>query len=740
MKKYIWFCLAFILLIGGGALLVRGAMLSNAAPELSDGLPADPVLANLAYEAGEGASVSLQQVPGEDEYYFLFLPSSADLTALTLHFDGGPATIAAERQSLNIASGSPFDLTALCPAAPTDGVCQITFSQDSLHLPIKIMVSQNIGSMYITSADPVNKGRDYVESVKGNKGSGQVTLLRSDGFVVYTGGLSQIKGRGNSTWHYVKKPYQIKLEEKSDLLDNGEAAKTWILLANYYDKTTILNSLTYDLAAEMGLAYSPNHCPVDLYYDGEYRGSYLLCEKTEIGDARVEINDLEKDFEDANPQIDDFDGLLTVRGTNAYGNAYQYVDGLHDPASITGGYLLEIDYDVRAEAEKSFFTTTQGYYIVSKSPEYLSQNAIEYISGFYQEFEDAVFNGGVNPTTGKSYTDYVDLESLAKCYLILELSQDGDAFLSSTFFYKPADEDKLYAGPVWDFDSAYGGYGGEVPKFTITEMVAGATPIGNALLKIPSFRQAVEGIYQRELNQLITEVALRSDPEVQAGHLRSIGSYIEEITASWQMNDILYSNWTGPKDLAAAAEKLQSFLSRRNQLMCELQWSKYNAWFTDVSWDAWYFSAVNDAVDNGLFIGSDANRFSPDSAMTRAMVWAALGRMAGADVDGTGDEWYAKAQAWASASGISNGAGPNGIVTREELATMLWRYAGCPAVTDGLGQFSDYRAVAGWASDAMQWAVSTGVIAGDHGRLNPRGDAMRSEAAAIFMRFCENIA
>ena len=715
----------------------------------------------LTYAANaQGDLISPQTVNGER---YLFLPSTADLSALTLTFEGGPAVLTANDQTLTVVSGQPFDLASLYPEAPGDGVYAFTLRVESGPLPVKLMVSENIGAMYITSDDPVNKGRDYVELDKGNKATGKMTLIGADGNLVYSGALTQIKGRGNSTWtDYPKKPYQIKLAKKTDLLetgDPGEAAKTWVLLANYYDRSFMLNTLTFDLADALGLPYSPNSRPIDLYYDGEYRGTYLLSEKTEINGGRVDIHDLEGDFEDANPEVEDFDDLPVAAGTNAYGSRYQYVTGLADPEDLSGGYLLEIDYVDRAIDEKSFFITNEGYYVVSKSPEYLSRNAMEYISGFYQEFEDAVFHGGVNPATGKSYTDYVDLESLARCYLILEFSQDRDAVLSSTFFYKPAGEEKLYAGPVWDFDTAYRG---NSPVHDPTEIVAGATSLGRKLLEIPSFSAAVEEIYENELNRLVTDVILSADPEARSGRLRSIPGYSAEVAVSQRMNHVLWS-LGGSEVLTEAVEKLLDFVARRNQYLYELDftqltellpWSKY----TDVPEDIWYYSAVDYVMDRGLFIGgNNANRrtFMPDVAMTRAMVATVLYRLSSGlpavseDAISFSDVppglWYSQAVAWAAEIGVVNGY-PDGRfcpdlgISRQELVTMLYRYAvyfGVDVTAPEIGsRFADWDSVPGWAADAFAWTVDRGIINGvSSNMLDPGGSALRYMMAVILQRF-----
>lgn len=160
--------------------------------------------------------------------------------------------------------------------------------------------------------------------------------------------------------------------------------------------------------------------------------------------------------------------------------------------------------------------------------------------------------------------------------------------------------------------------------------------------------------------------------------------------------------------------------------------------YDDVAPDAWYSEAAAYVASKGLMAGTSEGNFSPNEQMTRAMVWTVLGRMAGADVDGSGNQWYAKAQAWA-ASGVSDGANPNGGVTRQELAVMLWRSAGSPEGTAEMSAFSDGGEVAEWASAAMRWAVANGVLNGDNGALKPGAPASRAEVAAMLMRFCEKM-
>ena len=162
--------------------------------------------------------------------------------------------------------------------------------------------------------------------------------------------------------------------------------------------------------------------------------------------------------------------------------------------------------------------------------------------------------------------------------------------------------------------------------------------------------------------------------------------------------------------------------------------------FSDVSANHWGASAIDFATSRELFAGTGTNEFSPKGKMTRAMIWSVLARYEGADIPGgTGSEWYAGPQQWAIDNGISDGTMANSSMTREQLAAMLYRYVGSPAVSGTVGDFADASSVSSWASDAMVWAVQQGLIAGmDEDTLNPQGTATRTQVAAILQRFIEN--
>ena len=166
--------------------------------------------------------------------------------------------------------------------------------------------------------------------------------------------------------------------------------------------------------------------------------------------------------------------------------------------------------------------------------------------------------------------------------------------------------------------------------------------------------------------------------------------------------------------------------------------------FTDVSAGAWYFDAVGYVYVGGLMDGVSDTLFDPDGTMTRAMVWAILARVDGETV--TGDGWIETARDWAMANGVSDGENANGYVTREQFATMLWRYASGKSYDVSIGEdtnilsYADFADLSEYAIPAMQWACGAGVITGvTDATLVPQGEATRAQCAAMLMRFVEAI-
>ena len=205
-------------------------------------------------------------------------------------------------------------------------------------------------------------------------------LVDSSGNQCYIGEMEYIKTRGNSTWIYDKKAYQVKLEREVSLLDMPSARK-WILLANTLDDTLMKNAIVNRYAERYTTVPSVQGRYVDLYINGDYRGNYYLCEKIEVSRTRLNLTDLEAATEAVNPDARYEEASLYI----SEDGRIKAVQGLNNPADITGGYLLEHIPPWEFEESDNAFRTIRGqcYDIISPSPATVEQ--AEYICGVFDE-------------------------------------------------------------------------------------------------------------------------------------------------------------------------------------------------------------------------------------------------------------------------------------------------------------------------------------------------------------------
>ena len=149
----------------------------------------------------------------------------------------------------------------------------------------------------------------------------------------------------------------------------------------------------------------------------------------------------------------------------------------------------------------------------------------------------------------------------------------------------------------------------------------------------------------------------------------------------------------------------------------------------------WAAEAIAFTASRELFLGTEQRFFAPDVTMSRAMLFTVLTRLDGAETEG-GAAWYSKAQDWAVAAGITDGSAPEAAITREQLITLLHRYAGRPAANSNSKSFADSGEITAWAREAMGWAVAKGILNGKPGNLlEPASVVSRAEVSAILARF-----
>lgn len=526
MKKLTAFLLALIMAFSVFAMI-----------GYADGAEVKAYIAN--YDETEDAYSRLINWYEADGKYYFFIPASIDYETAKLYIPCSYTVDGVEYKDAETLATVFGDKTG------------VEISADGRTYDVVIINESKVASVFINTE---SGSLDFIHAQKGNEEEGTIEIADSEGNTVYDGEL-EIKGRGNSTWQMEKKPYNIKLGDKVNLFGMGKTKK-WSLIANHGDTSLIRNSLAYEAAERAGMPYSPQFTPVDVYINNDYMGSYLLTTRVGIDGSSVDIEDLEGETEDVNE-----DDLDTYAQGGAYGTFAGLLEGTkkwyeipNDPEDITGGYIIEMELANRYADEASGFVTTRSQPFTMKTPEYASKAQMEYISSYYQNVEDAIYNGESMEKLDK----IVDVESLAKMYLINEWTSNMDASLTSTYFYKPAG-DKLYAGPVWDFDIAFGNndldrFGNDYTdpskwvvcynrmyrntvfgKWDIDEQPT----VYNVLTKNEGFVDAAETVWNSEVKAAVTEtIAWAKD------------TYIPLVEGSAVANAIRW-NIYGTKDISA---------------------------------------------------------------------------------------------------------------------------------------------------------------------------------------------
>lgn len=381
------------------------------------------------------------------------------------------------------------------------------------------MYSENIPAVFI---DTESGSMEQIHADKNVKEAGEISVLEADGNTSFRMPLAYIKSRGNTSFtSFEKKPYQVKLMDSVSFL-GMDAAKKWIFISNAPDATLLRNALSRKLANHLGLAQSDDGVFVDLYLNGEYAGNYYVTEKVEVNENRLSIADLEEATEIVNDN-----GDLGVYET-AWTDTTKAKDIPKDPADITGGYLIERDFDSRflseVEINDSYFITEAKEPFIVRSPEYVSEKQIAYINDYVQSVENAILSpDGIDYASGKSYRDLIDVKSFVRKYLLEEVTANYDGGVASSYFYKDRDavSEKLFAGPIWDYDITWGnspsyiGYISNSPRrLTRLTSHADSTAWFSALYDKPDFHQEIVSCYEEEISPYLQALALEVLPQL----------------------------------------------------------------------------------------------------------------------------------------------------------------------------------------------------------------------------------
>ena len=260
----------------------------------------------------------------------------------------------------------------------------------------------NLPTVVVNIAD----GEEVIEKEKNLISN--VYIISEDGTNLLATSGTEIRGRGNASWDFPKKPYRLKFDEKQSPLGAPASAKKWTLLSNYGDKTLMRNMLAFEVSRRVGLSFTPFCHPVDLIINGEYRGCYQLCDQVEAAKGRVDAKD---------------------------------------------GYLVEID--AYAYNEEVWFSSNRGTPVTIKHPDEddITQEQRKFINDYFNRMETAVFASNFTDEA-EGYRKYLDLDSFLKNFIVGEFAGNTDTYWS-VYMYKDAADGKLYTGPVWDYDLAF---------------------------------------------------------------------------------------------------------------------------------------------------------------------------------------------------------------------------------------------------------------------------------------------
>lgn len=275
-------------------------------------------------------------------------------------------------------------------------------------LPIVVVNTPN--------SDPITNKVDW-------KAGATMTIINPDMTIDYQGTLS-IKGRGNLSWTFPKKPYALKLDKKEKILGMNKH-KRWCLLANWADRTMMRNAVAFEISRNTKLAWTPSGKFVEVVFNGKHIGNYFLCEQIKVDANRVNITELDtKTTEDK---------------------------------GITGGYILEIDsyYD---EVYK-FRSGIKNFPWMFKDPDEVNEFQFNWIQNYVNEMENALYDA--TKFANREFADYMDLESFVDWWFVNELTMNLEIIHPKSCYMHKDVNGKMTAGPVWDYD-----YGTFIPGAT----------------------------------------------------------------------------------------------------------------------------------------------------------------------------------------------------------------------------------------------------------------------------------
>ena len=332
---------------------------------------------------------------------------------------------------------------------------------------------------------------------------GHVNIIYDNGKSLKTDSLT-VRGRGNGSWSFDKKPYKLKFLNKTKLLGMPAKAKEWTLINNYGDKSLIRNNIAFSISKIFEMDYTPACTLVDVIFNGQYKGNYQLCDQIEVRKNRVDITEMTREDN---------------HGEN-----------------LTGGYLIEIDAYAESEPKK-FTSNLYGIPVTVHYPksDEITTEQFEYIKRYFNNLCTSVYSDLYKSETS-GYKKYIDENSWLKYFLIEELTGNTDAYWSVYLAKERNQVFKVY--PVWDFDLAFDNDKRTHPILTMSDFLSFSTKSSAATGARNFNRKIIEGCSD-ELKELWSWYRYRGNLTYE--HLSAIvDSLYEENSISQEYN---YLRW-----------------------------------------------------------------------------------------------------------------------------------------------------------------------------------------------------
>ena len=422
MKKVTSIILALILALGALSVCsVSAAQNTPVSFETYEALYAHAVTGSTDSEAWQAwqseHDEDFTEVNSNVKYFFL--PTSADSTRVDIY---NAYKSSVNVNGVDIASGEVKTVNYEIGKSYSVDVSGKTYT-------LKLMKSNAEAAIYINNSDADGFGTElmqYLNADKSRSAKATGAIVDANGNVDNTA-IKKIKGRGNTTWDKPKKAYNITYSDAVSIA-GMKKGKKYSILANYQDDSLSRNRFLYDLADAVGMPYASDSRYVDFYANGFYWGSFQMTEKVEAGKSNL-VSD-----------VDD--------------TAY-----LNDDGTVNSDFPFICEVDAGAkDGEDYYVESASGNKITIKAPELEEGDAgYEEVKAYVKEKFDAFYNSVKGKTSDP--TEYADVESLAKIYLINELGKNWDSGVSSLFFVYKQDSSgkyKFYGSPVWDYDNSLG--------------------------------------------------------------------------------------------------------------------------------------------------------------------------------------------------------------------------------------------------------------------------------------------